>query len=119
MLLYDPKRRMGREARRVVEIADVEGRSVVYRNGKLDTGNWKSGTGCRRPDAETGLLGRAAESFGLSMKEMAAELARRRKLLLHAGPEYAGFFSHVQKELYGFDERVREDDGNDGGNGRF
>lgn len=89
MLSYDPKKRANTEMRRVVEIAEVgrEGEKVIYEHGsKLRGGE---------------LLGRASDSFGLSAKEMSAEIDTRTKLIRREGPGYAEFFSAIQKKLYG------------------
>ncbi|MEW6036200.1 MAG: ATPase, T2SS/T4P/T4SS family [Candidatus Micrarchaeota archaeon] len=88
MLAYDAKKRKASEMRRVVEIAEAGGRTL-YRDGSA----FRAGS----------LIERAAESFGLSRKEMDAELARRKRLIASSGPEYAQFFAKAQKELYGYD----------------
>ncbi|MFH0737397.1 MAG: ATPase, T2SS/T4P/T4SS family [Candidatus Micrarchaeota archaeon] len=97
MLLYDAKTRSAREARRVVEIMETEGRTPLYKDG---------GGGIAKKGM---LLERAAEGFGMSAKEMESELAKRKKAIMRAGPDYASFFSSVQKEFYGFSGNERRD----------
>jgi Flp pilus assembly CpaF family ATPase len=89
MLVYDPRTRGRKEVRRVVEIAEVRGgeAEVIYRPG------------CAiRPRA---LLQLAAGSFGLGGAGMAREIARRRKLIMGAGPSFREFFPQVQGALFG------------------
>jgi len=74
MLLYDPRLRKNTEVRRIVEVSGMKDRA---------------------------LLERTADSFGLSAKEMAAELKRREKLIMRLDADYGRFFEAVQKELYG------------------
>ncbi len=87
-LSYDCRRREGREARRVEEMAVVEGGSakVIYRPGSAIPR-------CR-------LLERSAEGFGLSVKEMAAELREREKLIRSSPKDFGGFFDAVQGRLF-------------------
>jgi Flp pilus assembly CpaF family ATPase len=88
MLLYDPKKRKSREVRRVVEIAEFDGElKPLYRNGKLSK--------------ESALIERAAEGFGLSMKEMEKELQRRKRLISKAEPGYQEFYETIQQQLFG------------------
>ncbi|MEW6749172.1 MAG: ATPase, T2SS/T4P/T4SS family [Candidatus Micrarchaeota archaeon] len=96
MLEYDPKSRSVREARRVVEIAG-RGGALLYRDGGAVNGGE--------------LLGRAADSFGLSAKEMDTELKKRKKLIAEAGPDYGLFFSHIQQKLYGLEGKTGGHDG--------
>lgn len=87
MLEYDPKERTVREVRKVVEIGEAGGK-MLYRPG----GAVKGGE----------LLARAGESFGLSPKEMASELKRRKKMISQAGPDYRAFFDSMQQKLYDY-----------------
>jgi len=107
MLAYDAKRKTNCEVRRVVEIAEMDkGAKLIYRHGGLG-----GGVGGGRGDGGSIKHGRlvenAAESFGMSRKEMAAELLRRRKLIMNAGPDYLGFYRKVQTELYGMDQNPK------------
>ena len=87
MLGYDPDARTGSETRRVVEIMEVDGGMQAYRDGgKADAGP---------------LLERVAGSFGLSKREMDAELRMRRELIMKSGPGHAEFFRQVQGKLFG------------------
>lgn len=91
MLAYDPKRKRTAETRKVIEIAEVESGKcrIIYRDGSLKEGR---------------LIGRAAESFGLTRKEMAAELLRRKRIIAKAQPSYGDFFKRFQNEFYGYHE---------------
>lgn len=91
MLEYDAKNRSTREIRKVVEITERGGK-LLYRQGGAVRGGE--------------LLERAAESFGLSRKEMAGELKRRKRLIAQAGPDYESFFSAIQQRLYGLGDRA-------------
>jgi Flp pilus assembly CpaF family ATPase len=89
MLYYDPEKRSSSEVRRVVEVAEIadEKAKIIYGKGaKLERGV---------------LFCRVAESFGMSEKEMMAELEARTKLITKEGPGYMEFFTSVQKKLYG------------------
>jgi flagellar protein FlaI len=89
MLRYDPRKRQASEVRRVVEMATVEdgkARPVYAYGGRL---------------ARSALEGKAAESFGMGLREMAIELGRRRKLLASLEPDFSASFSRIQQELYG------------------
>jgi Flp pilus assembly CpaF family ATPase len=100
MLAYDTKTRRNCEVRRVVEIAEVEnGAKTLYRHGQ--------------PLKHGKLVEAAAESFGMSRKEMMAELGRRKKLIEKADPEYMGFYKKIQAELYG----LSDSNGNRAGGG--
>jgi len=87
MLTYDPKKRRNTEVRRVVEMAEVEGGTMLYRHGH----------GMRYGR----LLERVAESFGLGKKEMLSELGRRRKLIMKSDGDFMAFYRAVQMDLYG------------------
>jgi len=95
MLLYDPKKRSNSEVRRIVEIAEMGcGKAkTLYKDGKLAELAGKSA-----------LVGHAAEAFDISMKEMAAELKRRARLITKTKPDYREFYKAVQKDLYGFED---------------
>ena len=87
MLLYDPRKRKNMEIRRVVEIAELDnGPRFLYRNGKIRQGK---------------LIEKAAQSFGLSKKEMVAELRKRKRLISRANSDYLDFYKEVQNKLYG------------------
>ncbi|MCI0503529.1 Flp pilus assembly complex ATPase component TadA [Candidatus Micrarchaeota archaeon] len=86
-LYYDAKKRTATEGRQVTEIMDAGEGKVVYRpGGKIGCG---------------GLLGRAAESFGLSQKEMEGELRSRKRLIESAPAGFTEFYGEIQKKLYG------------------
>ncbi len=87
MLLYDPCKRRNTEVRQVVEIAELDkGLRSLYPNGKIK---------------ESRLLEKAARSFGLSKKEMLAELKQRKGLISRASTDYLEFYGEIQKRLYG------------------
>lgn len=87
-MMYDCRKREGREERRVEEVAVVEGgeAKVIYRPGS--------------PLGRCALLERAAAGFGLSMKEMGAELRERERLIRGAPADFPGFFERVQGSLF-------------------
>lgn len=87
MLLYDSRKRRNTEVRCVVEIAEMDnGPKFLYRNGKIRQGK---------------LLEKAAQSFGLSKREMVAELGRRKRFISRADPDYLEFYKEIQHRLYG------------------
>ncbi len=90
MLVYDSKKRCAHEARRVVEMMDAESG-----NGDLPIQE----TECKIQVSAA--LSRAAESFGLSEKEMDSELKARKRLICSSGPDFASFFASVQEGLFG------------------
>lgn len=93
MLVYDPKARKNSEVRRVVEIAEMDGGPKTLFSLGRARGLARSG--------KSALLSRIAESFGMSDREMDAELARRERLLLKLDRDFPGFYAGVQEELYG------------------
>lgn len=92
MLAYDAKKRACREVRRIVEIAETCGGKpkTIYAGGRIS-------------HSGSALLAKAAESFGLSRREIEAELKRRVSLVAKSGPAYGEFYKAVQKSLYGLE----------------
>ncbi len=88
MLRYDCERRTGSEMRLVTELAVVEGGAAkaIYTPGSRVR--------------DCALLERVAGGFGLSMKEMGAELAARERLVKGAPADFAGFYSAVGERLF-------------------
>ena len=82
MLAYDKKKRRNYETRKVVEIADM--------NGKKYNGDFNGE-----------LLGRISASFGMSRKELKEEMEFRKKIYQKAPTGFNEFFEHVQNRLYG------------------
>lgn len=88
MLLYDPKKRRGREVRKVVEVAELnDGLRMLFRDNKQVK--------------ESSLMEKAAESFGLSRKEMLEEVKGRKNLIMRARAEHSGFYEDIQQKLFG------------------
>ena len=88
MLFYDKQKKKNTEIRRIVEIAELgkEAR-IIYQDGKFTK--------------SADLLEKTAESFGMSRKEMDAEINARKKLIAKAPLSFEEFYSHMQKKIYG------------------
>ncbi len=102
MLLYDPRRRRNFEARRMVEISEMDGGPKTLFHFDRKSGKLKFKTGGK-------LLEKIADDFGMSMKEIKKELEMRKKLVTNAGADFQEFYNEIQKKLYGFEnEEVRQ-----------
>lgn len=90
MLVYDPKKRKNIEIRKVTEIAelDKDGNPHGFYDGNKINSNM--------------LIEKAAQSFGLSDKEMEDEFKQRMRIISKADADYFRFFSAVQEKFYGF-----------------
>ncbi len=97
MLLYDPKGRKNVEVRRMVEIAEMDRgpKALFHFDRKKGALKFKKGGK---------LLEKIADDFGMSMKEIKKEMEMRKKLIARADPEFAGFYTDIQKKLYGFEK---------------
>lgn len=97
MLLYDPKKRKNVEVRRMTEIAEMDNgpKQLFFLDRK--TGSLRFKTGGK-------LLGRIADGFGMSAREIKAEMEMRKKLITGLEREFQGFYAGLQKKLYGIVE---------------
>ncbi len=86
MLLYDRKKKTNREVRQVVELGDVHG-NLFFRNGK--------------PSMENPIFEKLADGLSCTKKELQSEIRARKKLILEAPDDFAGFYEHIQKKLFG------------------
>ncbi len=97
MLLYDPKKRKNVEVRRMTEIAEMDsGPKTLFRFDRK-TGILKFRTGGK-------LFENIAGSFGMSARELKNELNMRKKLITSLDADFGGFYSGLQKKLYGIRE---------------
>jgi len=116
MLSYDPVRRSKHEIRRVVAIAELDGKGMprILYDGKMkDAGRMKavggSKLGGKRLDLDkSALFQKAGESFGMTHKELIQELTGRTKMMKRAGPDFENFFKTVQSELFGLKSKSNE-----------
>jgi Flp pilus assembly CpaF family ATPase len=86
LLVYDRKKRMAREMRRVVEIGEPKG-NRIYKNTKFD---------CKGD-----LFDRIAGSFNVSNKELNEEIRMRKKLIMDAPGEFDAFYKKIQGRIFG------------------
>lgn len=94
MLLYDPKKRKNIEVRRMTEIAEMDKGPKILFGFDRKKGILKFRHGGK-------LIGKIADSFGMSKMEIKKELSYRKNLIAKLDPDFSGFYEGVQNNLYG------------------
>ncbi len=103
MLLYNPKKRKNVEVRKMTEIAEMN------KGPKLLFCFDRKGGALKFRDGGK-LLGKIADSFGMSSREIKNELNMRKKLIARLSMGFNDFYNDIQKKLYQINKDL-EDEG--------